>query len=146
MRAARARLAALTAGLTGFLGFLVVEFAVFTDLLAVGDGFAAVCVVFWAGLCAVCIFAAAEAFPAGLVVEPPFVEPLVDCPATGSTIMEKESKPAMQRVASREMEVGEDATLISSLYIAFALDAATGNLGRYRNRCKTGWLRRIGPW
>lgn len=122
MRAARARLAALTAGLTGFLGFLVVELAVFPDLLAVGDsflavgaGFVAVCVVFGAGFCAVGFFTAEEACPAGLVVEPPFVEPLVDCPATGSTIMEKESKPAMQRKASREMEIGEDATLIYSL-------------------------------
>jgi hypothetical protein len=112
IRAVRARLAALTAGLTGFLGFLAVELA---GLLAVGVGFVAVCVVFWAALCAVCLLAAEEACPAGLVAEPPFVAPLVDCPATGSMSMEKESKPAMQREASREMEVGEDATLISSL-------------------------------
>jgi hypothetical protein len=51
-------------------------------------------------------------------------------------IMEKESKPAMQRKAGCEMEVGEDATLIYSLYIAFAPDAAAGNHGRYRNRRK----------
>jgi len=110
MRAVRARLAALTAGLTGFLGFLVVELAVLTVFLTVGAGFVAACVVFWAGLYAGFFFAAEEAAPAGLVVEPPD-----DCPLTGSTIMEKESKPAMQRNASRKMEVGEDATLISSL-------------------------------
>jgi hypothetical protein len=36
-----------------------------------------------------------EACLAGLVVETPFVEPLVDCPTAGSTIINKVSKPAM---------------------------------------------------
>jgi ABC-type uncharacterized transport system permease subunit len=78
MRAVRARLAALTAGLTGFTGFLLVELAVFTVFLTAGDGFVAVCVVFWAGCCAGLFFAEEDACPAGLVVEPPFVEPLDD--------------------------------------------------------------------
>jgi hypothetical protein len=65
--------------------------------------------------CAGFFFAVEDACPAGLVVEPPFVEPLVDCPATGSNTIKKESNPAMQREARSEMEVGEDATLISSL-------------------------------
>jgi hypothetical protein len=41
--------------------------------------------------------------------------PLADCPATGSTVIDKESRPAMQRAASRESEFGEVKTLISSL-------------------------------
>ena len=47
---------------------------------------------------------------AGLVFGPP-----EDCPATGSTIIKKESRPARQREASCETVVGEDVTLITSL-------------------------------
>jgi hypothetical protein len=117
MRAVRARLAALTAGLTGFLDFMAVVGVVFPGLLAVGVGFVAVCVVFCAVLCAVGFFAAEVACPAGLAVEPPLAEPPEDCPVTGSTIIKKESRPARQQEASREMEVGEDTNLISSLYL-----------------------------
>jgi len=95
IRAVRARLAALTAGLTGFLGALCVwpaDFEVFLLFLA---GF---------------FFVVEEACPAGLVVELP-----EDCPTTGDTINKKESKPAKKREAASETVVGEDATLISSL-------------------------------
>jgi hypothetical protein len=95
MRAARARLAALTAGLTGFLAALCVWPAGFAAFL-----------LFWAGF----FFAVEEDCPAGLVAEPP-----EDCPATGSTIIKKESRTARQREASCETVVGEDATLIYSL-------------------------------
>jgi hypothetical protein len=43
------------------------------------------------------------------------VAPTEDPPATGDTINKNESNPARQREASLETEVGEDATLISSL-------------------------------
>jgi hypothetical protein len=102
MRAVRARLAALTAGLTGFLAALPVRPAGFVDFLLVWAGFFVSCTGFF--------FAVVEACPAGLVAEP-----LEVCPATGSTINKKESKPAKKQEASRETEVGEDATLISSL-------------------------------
>jgi hypothetical protein len=95
MRAARARLAALTAGLTGFLAVLRVwsiDFAAF--------------LLFWAGF----FFAVEEACATGLVDESP-----EDCPTTGNTAIKKESSPAMQHEASLETEVGEDATLISLL-------------------------------
>jgi hypothetical protein len=51
-----------------------------------------------------------DACPVGLVVDLP-----EDCPATGDTINKNESNPAKKREASPETEVGEDATLISSL-------------------------------
>jgi hypothetical protein len=47
--------------------------------------------------------------------EPDGVEPLDDCPSTGSTIISMESKTARQREARREKGVGEDATIISPL-------------------------------
>jgi hypothetical protein len=106
MRAVRARRAALTAGLAGFLIALPVRLAGLVALLPTLDG----CFVFCTGCCAVFLFAVEEAVPAGLVVEPP-----EDCPAIGNTIIEKESRPAKQREASRETEIGEDVTLISSL-------------------------------
>jgi len=115
MRAVRARRAACTVGLTGFFGFLAVVGVVFADLLAAGIGFFAVAVVAWPGFCAGLFFAVEEACPAGLAVEPPFVGPLVDCPATGCTTIKKESKPAKNRETSLETEIGEDATLISLL-------------------------------
>jgi len=99
MRAVRARLDALIAGLTGFLVFLTVM-----------DGFFVVCGVFWAVFWTGFFFVVEEACPAGLVVEPPEV-----CPATGDTVNKKESRPARQREASLETEVGEDVTIISSL-------------------------------
>jgi hypothetical protein len=95
IRAARARLAALTAGLAGFLAALRVwpaDFAVF--------------LLFWAGF----FFVVEEACPAGLVVEPP-----EDCPVSGSTIIKRESRTAKPREAWCKMEVREDATFISSL-------------------------------
>ncbi len=103
MRAVRARLAAFTAGLAAFLvAALPVSpagFAAFVpDLAGV--------VVFCDGF----FFAVEDACPAGLVVDPP-----VDCPATGNTINKNESNPAKNREASLETDVGEDATLISSL-------------------------------
>jgi len=106
MRAVRARRADLTAGLAGFLTALPVRLADFAVLLpALGD-----CFVFCTVCCAVFFFAVEEAVPAGLVVDPP-----EDCPAVTSTIIEKKSRPAKLRNASRETKVGEDATLISSL-------------------------------
>src|ERR1035437_10668816 len=86
MRAVRAVRAALAARLAGFLAFLPAGAAFFV-------------------LCAL-----DEAERAGAVVEPP-----EDCPATGSTIISKESRPARQREASRGMGVGESATLMCSL-------------------------------
>jgi hypothetical protein len=77
IRAVRARLAALTAGLTGFLGALRVwpaDFEVFLLFLA---GF---------------FFVVEEVRSAGLAVELP-----ADCPATGDTINKKENKPAKKR-------------------------------------------------
>lgn len=56
------------------------------------------------------LYALAEAEPAGA-----FAAPSGDCPATGSIIIKKKSKPARQQDASRKMEVGEDETLISLL-------------------------------
>jgi hypothetical protein len=97
IRAACARLAALTAGLAGFLTALRVWPADFVAFL-----------LFWAGF----FFAVEEACPDGLAVELP-----EDCPVTGSTIIKKESRPARQREASCETVVGEDATFISSLYL-----------------------------
>jgi len=118
MRAVRARLAALTAGLAAFLvAALPLSPAGFADFLTVGAGFFAVCVVFWAVFCAgffaVCasfFFAVEDACPAGLVFDLP-----EDCPATGDTINKNESKPAKKQVVSLETEVGKDETLISSL-------------------------------
>ena len=66
-----------------------------------------------------------EACLAGLVVETPFVEPLVDCPLAGSTNIKKVSRPARQRNASRETEIGENTTLISSLYLLMAACVAS---------------------
>ena len=103
IRAARARRAALTAGLAGFLAAFRVWAADFEDVL---PGLFVFCVDFGAGF----FFAVEEACPAGLVVEL-----LDDCPATGSTIINMESRPARQLEAKRETVVGEDATLISSL-------------------------------
>ncbi len=76
MRAARARLAALTAGLTGLLAALRVWSTDFAAFLLVLAGF---------------FFAVEEACPAGVVAEP-----LEDCPTTGNTNIKKESSPAMQ--------------------------------------------------
>ena len=85
--------------------------AVFVVCTGFRAGFSVVfCADFCAGFAAV-----EEAEPAGAVAEPPLVCPLVDCPAPGSTIINKESTPARQREARRETEVGEDKTLISSL-------------------------------
>ena len=95
MRAVRARLVALTAGLTSFLAAFPVRPAGFVVFLLVLAGF---------------FFVVEEACPAGVVAEPPEV-----CPAIGDTVNKKESRPARQREASLETEVGEDATLISSL-------------------------------
>ena len=106
MRAVRARRAALTAGLAGFLAALPGRLADFAALLPTLDG----CFVFCAGCCADFLFAVEEAVPTGLAVGPP-----EDCPATGTTTIKKESRPAKQREASRDTEFGEDATLISSL-------------------------------
>ena len=133
IRAVRARLAALTAGVAGFLAVVALRvrpagFAAFLPGLFVS------CVDFGAGF----FFAVEEACPAGLVAEPPFVEPLVDCPATGSTIIKMESRPARKREASSVSVVGEDATLISSLYFVLALDVAATNHWRYRKRRKVG--------
>jgi len=118
MRAVRALRAALTEGLAGFLvAALPVSPAGFADFLTVGAGFFAVCVVCWAAFCsgffvfcAGFFFAVEDACPADLVVDLP-----EDCPATGSTTIKKESRPAKKREASLETEVGKDATLISSL-------------------------------
>jgi len=103
MRAVRARLAALTVGLADFLvaalPVLPAGFAAFVPDLAGVFVF-----------CADFFFAVVEACPAGLVVAP-----TEDPPATGDTINKNESNPARQREASLETEVGEDATLISSL-------------------------------
>jgi hypothetical protein len=85
-------------------------------------------------------FAVEEACPAGLVVEL-----LEDCPATGDTINKKESRPAKKRAAACETIVGEDATLISSLYFVLAPNAVARNHWRYRKRRKVGQLLRIGP-
>jgi hypothetical protein len=85
-------------------------------------------------------FAVEEVCSAGLVVEL-----LEDCPATGETINKKESRPAKKREAACETVVGEDATLISSLYFVLAPDADAGNHWRYRKRRKVGQLLRIGP-
>ncbi len=122
MRAVRARRAALTLGLTGFLAVLPALLAGFVDffavvlaglavvgLLAVGDGF---WVALWTGFFAVGagFFAGLEAVLAGAVAEPS-----EDCPANGSTISSMESRTARRREASRGTIVGEEATLISSL-------------------------------
>src|ERR1035437_4037704 len=85
IRAACARLAALTAGLAGFLTALRVRPA---DFEAVLPGLFVFCVDFGAGF----FFAVEEACPAGLVVELP-----EDCPTTGSTIIKMESRPAKTR-------------------------------------------------
>jgi hypothetical protein len=106
MRAVRARRAALTAGLAGLMAALRVRLAGFEAVLPALDG----CFVFCTGCCAGFFFSVVEAVPAGLVAEPP-----EDCPATGNTIIEKESRPARHWNASREAEVGEDTNLISSL-------------------------------
>jgi hypothetical protein len=106
MRAVRARRAALTAGLAGLLAALPVRLADLVAFLPSLDG----CFVFCTDCCAVFLFAVEEAVPAGLVVEPP-----EDCPASGNTTIKKESRPARQCEASRETEVGEDVTLISSM-------------------------------
>jgi hypothetical protein len=106
IRAARARRAALTAGLAGFLAALRVWPAGFEAVL---PGFFVFCADFGAGF----FFAVEEACPvcpAGLGAEP-----LEDCPATGSTIIKMESRPARKREASCERVVGEDAALISSM-------------------------------
>jgi hypothetical protein len=134
IRAVRARLAALTAGLAGFLVAALPDlpagFTVFVPdlagVFALGAGF---------------FFAVEDACPAGLVVEAPFVEPLVDCPVTGSTIIKKENRPARQKNASRETEVGEDETLISSLYL---LPAACG--AAQRRQRTTGVTANMAKW
>jgi hypothetical protein len=90
----------------GLFGRLPVRLAGFVALLPALDG----CFDFCTGCCAVFFFAVEEAVPAGLAVEPP-----EDCPVTGNATIKKESRPARQREARRETEVGEDVTLISSL-------------------------------
>jgi hypothetical protein len=118
IRAVRARRAALTLGLTGFLAALPALFAGFVEFFAVvlaglatvaptgfftvGDGFWAA---FWTGF-----FAGEEAEPAGAVADPS-----EDCPANGSAISSMESRTARWRLAGRGTKVGEEATLISSL-------------------------------
>ena len=103
MRAVRARLAALTAGLAAFLAaVLPVWPAGFTAFVPDLAGVFVFCAGFFFTTEGVC--------PAGLVVDPP-----VDSPATGDTINKNESKPAKMREACSETEVGEDASLISSL-------------------------------
>src|ERR1017187_6376439 len=79
IRAVRARRAALAFGLEGFMAFLPAWLAGFVVFLATGAGFFVVGPVF---------FAMEEAEPLGAVAEPP-----ADCPATGSTIIGKESRP-----------------------------------------------------
>jgi hypothetical protein len=82
----------------------------FAAFAAVGVGFFAVCAGFLGDL-----VVAEEAALSGAVVEPPFAGAPVDCPPTGSATISMESRPDRLRVASRETQVGEDATLISSL-------------------------------
>ena len=108
MRAVRARRAALTLGLTGFLTALPALLVGFADcfdvellglagtgFLAVGDGFWAA---FWTGFFAVCagFFVGVDAEPAGAVAEP-----LEDCPANGNTISSVESRTTRRRVVRR---------------------------------------------
>jgi hypothetical protein len=127
MRAVCARRAALTLGLTGFFAALPALLAGFVDFFAVvlaglaavaPAGFFTVGDGFWAALrtgffaVGAGFFAGVEAEPASAVAEPP-----EDCPANGSTISSVESRTATRREASRETKVGEDATLISSLYL-----------------------------
>jgi len=103
MRAVRARLAAFTVGLADILvAALPVLPAGFTALVPDLAGVFVFCAGFF--------FAVVDACLAGFVVEPTEYPP-----ATGDTINKNESNPARQREASLETEVGEDATLISSL-------------------------------
>jgi hypothetical protein len=98
IRAVRTRRAALTLGLADLLAVgcdLVAVLPVGAGLVAVGEGFSAVDGAGAAGAAA--------------------VPPLGDCPATGDTVISKESSPAMKRAARRATGVGEDENLISSL-------------------------------
>jgi hypothetical protein len=157
MRAVLARRAALLVLLTGF--FVVVwlsDFAwpvVFADVLLAGTGFCAACAVlgagfFSAGAVLAAVFCVAFAAPAagffagvfavflcavaaglsGAVVEPP-----EDCAAIGETISSAESRAASQPEASLGAMIGEDESLISSLYAAFTFDAMRENHRCYRD-------------
>jgi hypothetical protein len=99
MRAVRARRAAWLARGLGLLAFLPTGRAVFlpTEAAVPAGSFAGVF-----------IFEEAESTGA-------FAGLSDDCPANGCTIMSAESRPAKQRAACRETEVGERATFILTL-------------------------------
>jgi hypothetical protein len=111
MRAVRAARAALPARPAGFLcrALEVAGFPAFFDVAAFPEvvGFFAT-------------FAFAEVEEMGFVLES-----AEDCPATGSATSRTDSNPATQRVACREAKCGEDKTLMSSLYAAFARTQCT---------------------
>jgi len=95
MRAVRARRAALVEWLTGFEAFLAVVLAGFDAFVLAVAGLLVFCAGFPAAF-----FAVEEAEAAGAVVEPPFVDPLVDCAVTGRTTISQDNRTARPREAS----------------------------------------------
>ena len=95
MRAVRARRAALVEWLTGFEAFLAVVLAGFDAFVLAAAGLLVFCAGFPAAF-----FAVEEPEPAGAVVEPPFVDPLVDCAVTGRTTISQDNRTARPREAS----------------------------------------------
>ena len=110
MRAVLARRAALVEWLAGFLVLMAVVLAGFEVLAPVGAGFAVLCAGFPAAF-----FAVEEAEAAGAVVEPPFVDPLVDCAATGRTTISQDNRTAKQQETTWGKGFGDFINLISSL-------------------------------
>ena len=139
IRAVRARRTALLAvfpfRLLGFAALSSGGVAFFATVLPAGVACFAVALPAAVGFAVffAAFFVVEEAESADAVAESP-----EDCPATGSTTISMESKPARQRAAKRETELWENADLISSLYAAFDLDALTRNHSRYRKRRKAG--------
>jgi hypothetical protein len=109
IRAVRRRLAARAAGLSDFFVFLPFLTADFAGFLLDEEGFSDVREEFGAGF-RTGFFAAEEEEPADATVEP-----AADCPATGCAAINRESKPARQRDASRKSEVGENESVILPL-------------------------------
>jgi len=110
MRAVLARRNALLEWLAGFLVLMAVVLAGFEVLAPVGAGFAVLCAGFPAAF-----FAVEEAEAAGAVVEPPFVDPLVDCAATGRTTISQDNRTAKQQETTWGKGFGDFINLISSL-------------------------------
>jgi hypothetical protein len=110
IRAVRARRAALLEWLTGFEAFLAVVLAGFDAFVLAVAGLLVFCAGFPAAF-----FAVEEPEPAGAVVEPPFVDPLVDCAATGRTTISQDNRTARLGKASRGWGLGDFINLISTL-------------------------------